>query len=33
MTVLLLEDEYPAAPEKVLVSREKAPALKAWLEG
>ncbi|MBF9144277.1 LytR/AlgR family response regulator transcription factor [Hymenobacter properus] len=29
----LLVELHPAAPEEVLVSREKAPALKAWLEG
>ncbi|MGY3087790.1 two-component system LytT family response regulator [Hymenobacter sp. UYAg731] len=29
----LLVDLYPAPAEEILVSREKAPALKAWLEG
>ncbi|MBF9221054.1 LytR/AlgR family response regulator transcription factor [Hymenobacter ruricola] len=29
----LLVELHPAAPEEVLVSREKAPAVKAWLEG
>ncbi|MFD2718529.1 LytR/AlgR family response regulator transcription factor [Hymenobacter monticola] len=29
----LLVELHPAAPEEILVSREKAPALKAWLEG
>ena len=29
----LLVDLHPAPTEEILVSREKAPALKAWLEG
>ncbi|WP_210517457.1 LytR/AlgR family response regulator transcription factor [Hymenobacter terricola] len=29
----LLVELHPAAPEEVLVSREKAPAVKTWLEG